>query len=307
MRTLRVLVTIITLFTIQICIAQQPQNDWEKENLKGRVKTLTEMRTYDKDSVREKRWLNTPILHIFNAVGNFILSKRLTLVENSIDSTVYLYDSKNRLSRQLTYGKKRQLRDSISYTYFDDGSKVVYFQLYMYSPTAETVIHTYDSKGNQIHRSIRHIDTTITKGNDDVAIVNQYHKNGWLIKTIESRKGGVVFNVTTYKYDKDGHKKESFHYDNENSKKPHGSYKYNKAGLFTEWKYYLNNGDLHYLKRVFNVYNDQIEQIGLDANKKVTSKSTVEYEYDSQHNWTKETWYHGSEIESIRVRTIEYF
>jgi hypothetical protein len=307
MRTLRILVSVITLFTIHNCFAQQPKNDWEKENLKGRVKSLMELRTYDKDSVSEKRWLNKPIVYVFNESGNFVLCKRLTLIENSIDSTVYFYDSKDRLSRILTYGKKRRIRDSINYSYFEDGSKVEHFIWFMYSPTAETVLHTYDPKGNLIHNVVRNIDTANSKGNDDVAIENQYNKRGWLIKTIESRKGGVVFNVATYRYDKEGKKKESFHYDNENSKKPHWSYKYNKAGLFTEWKYYLNNGDLHYLKRVFNVYNDQIEQIGLDANKKVTSKSTVEYEYDSQHNWTKETWYHGNEVKSIRARTIEYY
>jgi hypothetical protein len=306
MRALRVLVSVITLFSIHNCFAQQPKNDWERENLKGRVKTLTEMRTFDTDTTRKSR-LNKPVVYEFNPYGNFVSLKRYTVDKNMADSTVYFYDSNYRLSQKLTYGKKRWLRDSVNYSYFEDGSKVEYFHSYMNSPAEGTSMHTYDSNGNLIRRVFRHIDTTNTKGNDDVAIVNQYDKNGWLIKTIESRKGSVVFNVTTYRYDKDGNKKESFQYDNEKSKKPYWSYKYNKVGLFTEFMYHLNNGSNHYLKRVFNVYNDQIEQIGLDANRKVTSKSTVEYEYDSQHNWTKEMWYHGSEIESIRVRTIEYF
>lgn len=303
MKTLRILATVFTFFIIPICFAQQPKNDWEKENLKGRVKTLKEMRTYDTDTTR-KRWLNTPILHIFNAAGNFVLSKRLTLVENSVDSTVYFYDSANRLSRQLTYGKKRQLRDSISYTYFNDGSKVVYFQLFMYSPTVETTLHTYDSKGNLIHRVSRHIDTTITKGNDDVAIVNQYNKKGWLIKTIESRKGGVVFNVTTYKYDKHGNKVENKVF---LPKKLWSIDRYNDKGSCIEFILYDNDEVIRYqAKMTYNEWGDQIGQTGSNRNGKPIAPYKVEYEYDSQHNWTKETWYNGNEIKSVRVRTIEY-
>ncbi len=308
MRALRFLVSVITLFSIHTCFAQQPKNDWEKENLKGRVKTLTEMRTYDVDSVREKSWLNKPILHIFNEAGNIVLSKRYTLVENSIDSTVYFYDSKNRLSRKLTYGKKRWLRDSINYSYFEDGSKIDHRHFYMNMHYESKSVFTYDSKSNIVHEVTHHIDSFINgkKIEDkDEIITNQYNKKGWLIKTIKAKKDSLPYNVSCYKYDKEGNKVE---YREFIKKKLWIIDRYNAKGELIEFIIYDNDEVIRYqTKMTYNEWGDQIGQTGSNRNGEPISPMKAEYEYDSQHNWTKLTWYRGSEIKTVRVRTIDYF
>jgi hypothetical protein len=264
------------------------------------------MRTYDTDTTR-KRWLNTPILHIFNAAGNFVLSKRLTLVENSVDSTVYFYDSANRLSRQLTYGKKRQLRDSISYTYFNDGSKVEQLHLSMRLRYEHITIITYDVKGNPIHEYKRYIDTTSSNGVFEMQsiITNQYNKFGWLVKTIKTRVDLNPYKVSLYKYDKKGNKIEFREILGEEIWEID---RYNAKGDHIEAIFYQYSDEIQYhTKMLYNQWRDQIRQTSSGIYGKPFSPDKIEYEYDSQHNWTKRTWYSGSEMISVAVRDIEYY
>lgn len=308
MRALRILVSVITLFSIHTCFAQQSKNDWEKENLKGRVKTLAEMRTYDMDSVREKSWLNMPILHIFNTAGNIVLSKRYTLFENSIDSTVYFYDCKNRLSLTLTFNSKGILRDSINYIYFEDGSKTEYYNFGINSAYVISSIKKYDFKGNLIHEVSKH--SSKYNGSNRVVerietITNSYNKKNWLVKSTISRSDVKPYSVEIYKYDKRGNKIEQKVLVEE---KILSINRYNSTRNPIEYIYFDNEANIEYqTKMTYNEWGDQIGQTGSNRNGKPILPYKIEYEYDSQHNWTKETLYYGNEIKSIRVRTIEYF
>lgn len=262
---------------------------WKKENLKGVVKSFTEVSKSLKKIADEVSGSGKEKF-VFNREGN--------LTERS-----FYHYSANDLYRQWTYkydkqGNQIEFREC---NFNDLLPKKCILSKYTYESTSNKlkVIRLYESR-----EFLQETGKYVNK-----KWIYNYNENCNLIKA-ESYRGEDDRNqVNTYTYNEKGNITENYDVYNE---KEHSkiSYKYNENGNILEWKYWAGYDED--LNKIITYSYDEKENI-IEKNflsyidNTILKKYNYKYEYDKKGNWKKCIEYKNGIPINMLERTYEYF
>jgi hypothetical protein len=170
----------ISLSSVFVCGQNTDYNKW---NLKGRVKSIREssFSAKDIDGKYMADSLQYYYLNEFNIYGNKILDTKFLPDGKSDKNYTYKYDKDNRRTEENQYGRDGKLIRTISYTYDSNGYLIEDNSIEGNGKPGKKITYLYDEKGNVIE--------------DD-----SYNGEGKLQKKF------------TYKYDIKGNKTENYRY-----------------------------------------------------------------------------------------------
>lgn len=326
---------IIPLFTLlfiySLCKSQgtQPKekikNDLTVENLKGKIKTMTETHyeMVEKFGELKKGQIQDKVVYVYNPSGmetgvtdygspgnivNSKVSKQFDSHGNKIEQsdydytgtvkTNYKYDSKGNLIEEA-------IANFNKYTYtYDAQNKLLEKSLlkkYIKGFQLESKdILKYDEKGNRVEWAAYNGDGSLHsmtqyKYDDNNNIIEQFYK---------SPDGKSDSRVVT-KYDINNNKIECSSYDLRGRLSDHSTTKYNQNNTISESNRsysYESDPNVKYIEiyRYDNNGNEIEYSFG-------TSSTTYKYEFDKAVNWVKKTGYQNNRTTSLIERTIEYY
>jgi len=295
-----VIYQLILLMIISSCTSgggsTKPANDWDKQHLKGKVKSITETSFKVEEKFGEYVKGQRDGIHDqydelnlqFNTDGNLTQELRIYL-SGPASKRVYLFDNQRRcIEERFSYIKRNEesYRDQFSVkNYYDDYGNVIFKE--NYSP---------DGK-------ITEIDTLY------------YNKDGNLIEIKAFDTDGNMGGKVLYKYTKDGNESEDAVYHPDGSILSKQSTDYD-GPLKIKVSYQQYD---HYQIMVYDQSQQIVERstykiINTDKiinedNLKLSSRWRFQYEYDEHGNWINQYQYQEDKKNPTFVveREIEYY
>lgn len=138
-----------------VTFAQSSKNDWQKENLKGKVKSVKST-TYRYTNNNGKTEKGTPLsnfntLEEYNAKGFKIKGSRFSNEGKTTNAWLYFYDGNNRLTKVEIFNNNNQIEETLAY-FFEPQAQTETVKGYDANGTLSgQQIITYDDKGNKIN------------------------------------------------------------------------------------------------------------------------------------------------------------
>jgi len=257
-------------------------NDWSKQNLNGKVKSLS-LYEYNKiDSLGNviKNCEKKKVRHIlFDENGN--ITEHDTYDDYGGFKNKFIYDDKYNVIEEITYvGSFSSIQYKITNKY-DAHSKLMESTLFNASGILKNKYnYKYDSKGK-----LNEKDCLNAKGS--LEYINKYKYDNWGNQIEDAKYGSdsAFIGRDTYKYDSVGNKIEFCQFDVNDSLGLKETYKFDSQKNMIEKKdykvasYYNNSERLHVFK----------------------------YEFDKQGNWIKLTAIINDIPKYIEVRELEYY
>ena len=234
-------------------------NDWKKNNLKGRVKKIVNVRYFEGGPEQE--------IEEFNEQGFLVRSIYTVASKNKIDSTLYEYDST--LNTKIVRWTKVDGQRTKSY-------------------------YDYDRNGNLETEECDAVRKTYTYDDSNRLVENKVYINGSLYDktTSEYKSDGSMFSITTN--GKTGlktvetTKKDSVefrtHFDDKGAVRDTDLFKMDKAGHLLYWKN-EEKGAIRYTNYYYNDFKDQIMEVSFESGKNSTDTTVYTYTYDKTGNW----------------------
>jgi uncharacterized lipoprotein NlpE involved in copper resistance len=196
--------TLIILFALILlsgCSNQKNKNDWEKDNLKGKVKSL---KVFD-----------------FKAVDRFGKIEKDSLKSKSI----YTYDVKGNRIETNIYNSDGSLSDNFSYKYDDKENKIESNRYTSDGRLYLKMLDQYDNKGNKIESNWYNSDSSLY-----LKTLYQYDNKGNKIKSNSYNPDGSFNDNFSYRYDNKGNMIESKSYKSDGSLEWKETNLYNNKG-----------------------------------------------------------------------------
>lgn len=325
----RIIPFLILLFVIG-CATNKNSNSvnkkattWEKDNLKGKVKTFYEI-SYERDTSE-------------NMVKEDLKSD--SIYWKFIAKTASEYDKNGNIIARRWYDEYDYLTGGDTYKYNKKQSKIEWERYNVFNDTENFIVYyIYDNKGNQIKKNIYEKEELVERHtykydkknnlieykwfNRDGSLrflrTYKYDSNGNQIELNWHEIGSPSHNRYTSKYNKKGQKiKEDLDVYSKNTFVSHDTkwiYKYNSKGnLIKVYKYWFNKKykENDYLYETFlykyDTNNNEIERTIYDTNGNLERKYTCKYQYDKKGNWTKQTHYVDGVVVEKYERVYEYY
>ncbi len=291
-RNIRIaLIASIITFTILLysCTTDKQETGWSEYNLKGKVKSFTEISyeaidRFGKIELGDKRVDFEFILH---------------------NNAEYLFDNNGNKIEESLYFDDGSLRYKVIYKYDNNGNKIEE-NLYFDDGNLDTkLINLYDNKGNMIEANVY-----TPYGSLEDKYTFKYDEMRNRIEEKQYCSDDRLRIKRTYKYDNKGNMIEEKWQDFDSFKTKKYVYKYdNKGNIIEKYRYasdgsldrkssykYDNNGNMIKMKDSYHNDNAMLE-----------NKYTFEYYYDEQGNWTRRIQFENSIPKYILVREIKYF
>ena len=278
----KIILVILSVLCLVSCKQSEKKNDLTEENLKGKVKSITE-NTYeavDKFGQIEKGDVSyyAYAVTIYNEKGNKI-------EENHYNSYGMLYE-------KYTY-KYDENGNNIEECHYEDGI------------LSKKHTYKYDENGNNIQK--RRYYYKNGKFNSKSSYTYKYDENGNNIEECHYLTDGKIDYKTTYKYDEKGNKIEICRYDYDNLSYKY-TYKYDEKGNNIEKNKYYSSGNLNYKSTYkYDENGNKIEENSYDFIHRFDYKDTYKYEYDKNNNWIQQVTYENNKPTQIKERIIEYY
>ncbi len=280
---------LIALLITYSCTSEKKENDWTKENLKGKVKSYTN-RTYK----TLERFGNVEIGERTSSMG-FDDQKKFDEKGYLIESNKYLDDGTLFFCYKNKYDDVGNMTELICY----DTEGILTFR----------EKYEYDSKGNLIEKNNYN-----PSGRLFDKIIYEYDKNGNLVEESTYYEfSESPFFSTTYDYDDRGNRIEESRYFYGKYKKPRLEdlyrFKYNESGYLVEKHIYDTNKKLQLIIRYsYNEKGDLTEEYDCEADGGIIGMNSYSYNYDEKGNWKSRIRYKNNKIpEYITIREIEYY
>lgn len=222
------IVTLLFLFSL-LGYAQFPITDWEKENLKGKVKSVKSI-TYQYINDNGKMQKGSPMtgfntLVSYNIKGYKISGEQFSTDEKIIGSWVYIYEGNNLLRQVDVFNQKKQVQEIMKHTYN--------------SKTQKEDVNGYDANGVFTGKQIACYDEKGLKINE--LLLDS--KENFLMKS-------------EFIYDSKSNLSERYIEDKE-GKKVVLKYVYDEKNNVIEENYYGNGGQLYGQKKFTYKYDNQ--------------------------------------------------
>jgi antitoxin component YwqK of YwqJK toxin-antitoxin module len=267
--------------------APAKKTDWEKDGLKGKVKSIREI-TYE---AVEKFGKLTKGEIFCDESGCFVYQRK--------------YDTKGNKIEENRYYSNGSLDDKYTYKYDDKGNLTEENRYKSNGSLDWKKTYKYDGKGNRTELNIYDSD-----GSLDREYTYKYDDKGNLIEENYYNSNGSLSWKYTYKYDGKGNNIEYNVYEDGSldSKK---TYKYDDKGNCIEMTEYNSDGSLK-KKDTYKVAV-QDDEVKKNIHKLLDGifSSNKTYKYDDKGNWIEEISYdeiyYDTDTPIITERTIEYY
>ncbi|MCD6013038.1 MAG: hypothetical protein K0Q79_2900 [Flavipsychrobacter sp.] len=222
----------LALILLLVCpfVKKDIKNDLQKEQLKGKVKTVTYFEWNDTTAT------NPRLIYVYDGSGNEI-GRKYFMGESVIDNYSYQYKGQQKIEErtvswrtEFSYGANSELLESKRYK-VEDGSLM------------ERMIFMYDVQGND--------SITISYGGSgamNYRMIIQIAENGDRVETSYTASGNIE-QRDEFKYDTDGSPKEHYSYSNHfnsefSERQEFYYYEFDKAGNWTVRKCVMIRGDI---------------------------------------------------------------
>ncbi len=261
------------------------ENDWSKENLKGKVATL--------------------LVNSFHAVekDGKIKPAGFGSRPSYLTDRLYSFDKNGYCVEEIWYYPKRE--DAKFKHKHDENGRII--KLLGFKPVNKasfSIDYIYDENGNNIEtRRLR------SNGKLDDFWKEKYDENGYKTERIDYESDSTVEAKYNYKNDTSGNVLEKTKILQDNTIGYRTTYKYNNRNLKTELKEYSSrNLDRPRTTRTYE-YNDNDLVVKEVWNSIYSDKTvwTFDYEFDEHGNWIKQIQYKNDEPKYIVGRTIGYY
>ena len=234
-KTVYLLLLLFFSFGWMIDKTEAQNNDWQKEELKGKVKSIKEIqyRAWDTTGMLEKGeiWYNG--YRIYNEKGNLIEKNEYKANDSLRSKTIYKYDNN---------GKKTE------WTY------------YTYDNSIEIMLNNkYDKKGNCIE-----VNNYYSNGSLKYKQIYKYDNKGNKIEYEDYYPDSSMCSKTIYKYFDKGRREEIFDYNSDDSFENKAIYLYDEKGNYVEEQIYNSDGSYRnklIFKDEFDANGNWIKQV----------------------------------------------
>ena len=232
----KIILAILSVLCLVSCNQSEKKNDLTEENLKGKVKSITE---------------NT-----YEAVDKFgQIEKGDILVDSSAVYTDYgrfkIYNEKGNKIEENYYNSNGSLDFKDTYKYDEKGNKIEKNRYNSDGSLYYKVTYKYDGKGNKIE--VNHYDSN---GSLILKYTYKYDENGNKIEECWYNEDGSLIVKFTPKYDENGNMMEVNNYDSNGSlhKKFTYKYEYDKNNNWTQRIEYKNTIPNSITERIIEYY-----------------------------------------------------
>jgi hypothetical protein len=280
-----------SLFTIFFCVlfamaGAQPKNDWQEDQLRGKVKSLRaipykvkggEGTAFSKGEIEDDDDLVVfKMSNIYNKYKRY--NPEGMLVETRFlfkDETIYLRSE---------------------YYYNPQG------KLFMERQNSDKIMFVYDPQGFLV-KEVTYSPGGFLKSHIDYEVDAQgrREKETYYMSNAPTES-------TTYQYNRKGQVIESIKYEKEGNFVEKRLFKYNTQGLVVRIRTY--NKDNRLIKTSDKTYNPQGDCIRWEVHNKTTKVKIVEtyqYSYDTHNNWVSAVYFVNGSPTQIIERTLDYY
>jgi len=269
---------IFSLFLFSFIDGNKKMNDWEKEHLNGKVKSIREY-NYNKPIILNLSDTNYDLIIIYNKKGN------------QIEWNWNKGDEKGN-KKIITYNKSGNIIDE---TISDKNGKVILKDTYK-----------YDNKRNLSEDNI----CLQYSGEDTTRYMDKYKCDnlGNKIEKDFYDKGIKYEGKNLYKYDEKRNLIEDDDYDKDEKLIRKNIFKYDEKGNLIENDFYEHGVDLteKWIWKYDN-YGNITEQYRYDSFNKLMTNELYKYDYDKNGNWIKSIGINEQKTTFTNIRIIEYY
>lgn len=276
---------IMSCFVVSVlimgCESEQTENTLSRLNIKGDVKSYIN-KTYDvtiKFGEIEKESIRFYWVRNFNEEGNEVESIFYNSDGSLSTKDIFKYDEEGNLLELITYKSDGSFDIKSTMKYDEEGNEVEYIRsddsgiLFKHS-------YKYDEKGNQVERFS---DFSFIDGEGVYTSTMKYDEEGNLLEDTFFQLDGSSEGTTTYEYDEEGNLLEKITCNSDGSIERKITYDYDEEG-------------------------NEIEMITRPAwDGSFQYKTTSEYEYDKEKNWTRKISFTNDVAKAIIERDFEYY
>lgn len=268
--------TILFLFCFSLVYAQKLKNDWQANDLNGKVKSAKHTSTYR--NTETGKWQSSQSWSIdFDENGNSV--ERLDFKEDGklFYKTEYKRNSNNQLVESIVTWPDGKPGGKTVFIYDSAGNNVNEIKYKPDGSLSEHVIYKYDKNGNKIESGTKKGDTLLMH-----STTYKYDNNGKLIQTRIEWKEDENYHIFTCKYDDKGRKIET------------NELPQDRVEPFRELLKY----DEH----------DNVIEFTSNWMASLPTHIIYNYEYDAQGNWVKKSSANYNEpVNLIEERVIVYY
>lgn len=227
---------ILLLFFSRAITAQESKSDWQKEDLKGKVKSVLEI-TYKirKNEIEEFSKLKK----IYNSEGFKIEEHWYEIETGLVSKEIYTYDTQNNIIEKKEYNYEGNMDRRRTFLYNEKGN-IIEENLYKRGNLIEYTI-IYDEKGNNIEEKNYNPDGSLSTRQ-----VSIYDENGKFVEGKQYNADGIFIGNFIY-----GHLDDSGI--NWISQLPY-TYKYDEWGNWIEKILYCKKKPCYIYKRNIEYY-----------------------------------------------------
>lgn len=294
-------ISIVLFLTVGTANAQ---TDWQKEELKGKVKELTEKCKKSMKDVPPNEWAITQNKTLFfNIQGYKTKLNELNYEERDENNIEYEYDAKEKLVLEKHFDSYGEIRRAKGYAYDKKNNLIAEAKYDIFGEPTEATVYTYDKNNNlvKIESENTGYGTSEKKYtyNSKKQIIEE-NKASWVGRyryTFEYDNNGNVITKNGYNGDVIDISVKSKYADNGKiSEETTFTYKDDKAPKKTQYRTYR-----------YDAMNNLIEYIYESDILTKPFPTTYKYEYDTSKNWIKREKYEYNQLKEIIERKIVYF
>ncbi len=283
-RVQNLIVALTAVLVLSNCSSKQKENDWTRENLKGKVSAYAEMsfeaveKFGEIEEGKRKRFglQEYDYIKTFDENGNLLEWDNYTMEDILFEKEKYSYDKNCNLIEKSQYNADGALTSKYKFGY-DKKGNCIEENFYMFDGELfSRDENNYDESGNKTESS-HYIGKSLFSKH-----VNTYDTNGYIIGSKSYDDQGSLKGTERYVFDSNGNRKEFSRYNADGSLKYRSTYTYDENGNITASEFFKSDGSLGYI----NSYT---------------------YEYDEHGNWLKKIAFKDKVAQYILEREYEYF
>ena len=272
------------IFIFSNCVGQTAFKNWEKLQLKGRIKTLTE------------KFCEPPLRIQFEQQESIIPEK--TSIE------VYQFNWRGDVVQCITTAPSQGLSWLEVFRYDDKNNLTEYFESDAGGEFYFKVFMRYDHHGNLIEKKECH-----QYGKMCDSLVYRYNKYNQLVEEAEYWQESKPEWKTVYRYDDKKNMVAKLVF-NANWDGPDSvAYSFDNEGKLTEFKEYLYSDSVSH-RRTTRSYDDNenmVEEIQYRTDGKISIHKKINYIYDKNGNWISRMEFRNENLYTTKERVIEYY
>lgn len=302
LKTLLLFVT--ALFSLLSLPAQKKTSELQDQNLQGKVRTLEETE-YNAEEVNGKAVIDQeagPSSHHlteFTRRGNIAEEKSFDSENRLISKNRNKYNEVGDLYESNEYNEKGKLCGRTTYTYNSYRQYAVQ-TIFLSDGSMET--------GNYCYGNDKLLDSVVWQCGELFRKETFHYNAQGLADEKQVYEGTELKSRTCCRYDAQGRLTEEFREEPADGKKNRTMYTYDENGrIRSVTRKDANERQESRTCWEYDTYGNILVETWYNEDDRQTVRSTCEYTYDAQGNWTQQIWYDDGRAFTITQRTITYY